>query len=118
MSSKTSKIASLEAALLDTESSSLNPLADLVSLAQKSASDEAAAETTHRAIWSLYRVFATLLQRGILYGTGADKGKKEVRLWLYDRLDEFMALLAKLLSSEEPGLQVGANHANTFKQAG
>ncbi|KAH7103707.1 CBF-domain-containing protein [Auriculariales sp. MPI-PUGE-AT-0066] len=108
-SKPSAKIAALEAALVDPEALSLNPLADLVAIAQQSAQDQQSAQTTHAAIWALYRVFATLIQRGILYGSASgDKAKKEVRLWLYGRQDEFVALLARLLASEEQAIRDSA----------
>ncbi|EGN95534.1 hypothetical protein SERLA73DRAFT_113133 [Serpula lacrymans var. lacrymans S7.3] len=75
---------------------SLNPLADLLDLAN-TASD---AQDLSKVIYSLYRVFVTIIQSGKL-DRGGDEASKVVRKWIWERLDSYVDLLVGLLQDEE-----------------
>lgn len=94
-------VTELEAALLDPDAPSLNPLADLLVHARSS---RATAAETHSAIFALYRVFVSLTSRG-LFAPGSSI-TQEVKTWLYARLDEYTAFLSSLLAHDEEALKV------------
>lgn len=94
-------VTQLEAALLDPDAPSINPLADLLVHARSSRATPA---DVHSAIFALYRVFVSLISRG-LFAPGSSL-PAEVKTWLYARLDEYTALLASLLVHEEDALKV------------
>ncbi|EJD43624.1 CBF-domain-containing protein [Auricularia subglabra TFB-10046 SS5] len=102
-SSQAASVAELEATLLDPDTPSLNPLADLLVHMQ---SKRAAPEETHAAIFAAYRVFVSLVARG-LFAPGSSL-PAEVKTWLYARLDEYTAFLSGLLQHEEQALRDGA----------
>jgi U3 small nucleolar RNA-associated protein 19 len=80
---------------------SLNPLADLTSLA---------ASLDHprlvlKAIYAIYRVFILAISKGYLE-TSTDEQVKVVRTWLFERLDEYTRFLCGLLKDDESLLRV------------
>ncbi|KZV88564.1 CBF-domain-containing protein [Exidia glandulosa HHB12029] len=96
-------VTELEATLLDPDAPSLNPLADLLVHARSSRATPA---EIHAAIFALYRVFVSLVTRG-LFAPGSTI-TSEVKTWLYARLDEYTAFLSSLLGHEEEALKEGA----------
>jgi hypothetical protein len=102
-------IESLESTLIDAaqSSASLNPLADLLDLAQTAAD----ARDVSRAIYALYRGFVVLLGTGrMITGVkGQNAGGEEgniVRAWLWERLGLYGDLLVGLMKDEDSGLRV------------
>ena len=89
----------ITAALAD--NGSLNPLSDLLDIAQN-ASD---ARDMFKAIYSLYRVFVVIISNNKLAPGGGDAAKV-VRQWLWERLDAYVNLLVGLLQDEEATLRV------------
>ncbi|KAI0788858.1 CBF/Mak21 family-domain-containing protein [Abortiporus biennis] len=83
--------------------SSLNPLADLLDIAQKS-SDTA---LLSKAIYALYRVFVLIITNGLLSG-GCIEDVKAVRTWISERLHEYVELLCGLLKDEDSSLRTSA----------
>ncbi|KAH7913993.1 CBF/Mak21 family-domain-containing protein [Hygrophoropsis aurantiaca] len=81
-------------------SSSLNPLADLLELAH-SATD---AKDMSKAVYALYRVFVIIITNGKLV-YGGDDAAKAVRKWIWERLDSYVELLVGLLQDEEAALR-------------
>ncbi|KAH9975372.1 CBF/Mak21 family-domain-containing protein [Lactifluus volemus] len=82
---------------------SLNPLADLTSLA---------ASLDHprlvlKAIYAVYRVFVLVISKGYLENS-TDEQVKVVRTWLFDRLDEYTRFLCGLLNDDESLLRISA----------
>ena len=94
---------------------SLNPLNDLLHLAQS-------AETTDialKCIFALYRTFSLIIRKGILSSSNNNDGGQElneerrtVRSWVIVRLEAYTALLCSLLQDEEKTLRV-RSHLNT-----
>lgn len=82
-------------------SASLNPLSDLLDIAQN-ASD---AKDMSKAIYSLYRVFIVIISSNKLAPGGGDAAKV-VRKWVWERLDAYVNLLLGLLQDEEATLRV------------
>ena len=96
----------LEKLLLEavSEGSSLNPLVDLLDAAVD-------AEDPHilfRCIYSLYRVFASIINTGMLAPT-PDSGAKVVRTWIWERLNAFTDMLVGLMSDSEKSLRVSVS---------
>ncbi|KAG6329818.1 hypothetical protein ID866_9269 [Astraeus odoratus] len=79
---------------------SLNSLLDLLNLAQ----DESNAKDLSKTIYCLYRVFVVIISSDKLVPGGGDAAK-QVRKWIWDRLDTFVELLVGLLQDEEPTLR-------------
>jgi U3 small nucleolar RNA-associated protein 19 len=97
------RIQRLEKLLLEavSEGTSLNPLVDLLDAA-------AGAGDPHvlfRCIYSLYRVFASIIDTGMLAPT-PDSGTKVVRTWIWERLNVFTDMLVGLMSDSEKSLRV------------
>lgn len=82
---------------------SLNPLLDLLNLAQGTSD----AVDLSRIIYSLYRVFVVIICSDKLAPGGGDAAK-QVRKWIWGRLDVFVDLLVGLLQDEEPALRKSA----------
>lgn len=80
---------------------SLNPLSDLLDIAQN-VSD---AGDMSKAVYSLYRVFIVIVSSGKLAPGGGDAAKV-VRKWVWERLDAYVSLLLGLLQDEEATLRV------------
>jgi len=80
---------------------SLNPLSDLLDIAQN-VSD---AKDTSKAVYSLYRVFVVIISSNKLAPGGGD-ASKVVRRWVWERLDAYVNLLLGLLQDEEATLRV------------
>ena len=80
---------------------SLNPLADLISLAI-SLHD---AQSVLKAIYASYRVFVLLISKGCLENSTSEQ-EKLVRAWILQRLDEYVRFLSGLLADEESLLRV------------
>lgn len=80
---------------------SLNPLSDLLDIAQN-ASD---ARDTSKAVYSLYRVFVVIISSNKL-APGGGVAAKVVRKWVWERLDAYVNLLLGLMQDEEPTLRV------------
>ncbi|KAH9857744.1 CBF/Mak21 family-domain-containing protein [Lenzites betulinus] len=99
-------IQALEKQLTDAVSSgsSLNPLADLLELAQEA---DTAAHLS-KAIYALYRTFVLVVSRGLLSGPDASEEAKAVRTWLLDRLHAFVDLLTGSLQDEESSIRISA----------
>lgn len=113
-------ISKLESKLLSNPSDP-NPLLRLLSLARNQD-----AEVVHKAIWALHRVFipliasgnyGPLLNLGISQSADVNKveevGKdnegmesREVRRWFRERLEEYIEVLAGLMSDSEAALRV------------
>ena len=84
-----------------THNASLNPLSDLLHIAQN-ASD---AKDMSKAIYSLYRVFVVIVSSNKL-APGRSEAAKVVRRWVWGRLDAYVELLLGLLQDEEASLRV------------
>jgi U3 small nucleolar RNA-associated protein 19 len=105
------RIEPLESTLIDAvqSSASLNPLADLLDLAQTAAD----ARDVSRTIYALYRSFVVLLGTGRMIAgvegqnAGGEEGKI-VRAWLWERLGLYGDLLVGLMKDEDSGLRVCA----------
>ena len=80
---------------------SLNPLSDLLDIAQN-VSD---AKDMSKAVYSLYRMFTVIVSSNKLAPGGGDAAKI-VRKWVWERLDAYVNLLLGLLQDEEPTLRV------------
>jgi U3 small nucleolar RNA-associated protein 19 len=98
-----SHIKELENKLTEAVSSnaSLNPLADLITLA-------ASLHEPHsvlKAIYACYRVLVLLISKGCLENS-TDEQAKLVRTWTFERLDEYVRVLCGLLQDEESLLRV------------
>lgn len=93
----------LKTAAQATPLGSLNPLADLLELAQSSA----APEDLSRAIYAIYRVWVILVDGGKMSPT-TEEGEeaKVVRAWLWDRMSAYQDILVGLLSDSEGALRV------------
>jgi U3 small nucleolar RNA-associated protein 19 len=80
---------------------SLNTLADLTALA-------ASLHAPHlvlKAIYAVYRVFVLLISKGHLMNS-TDEQVKVVRMWIFERLDEYTRFLCGLLKDDETLLRV------------
>ncbi|KAG1756402.1 CBF/Mak21 family-domain-containing protein [Suillus paluster] len=95
-------IKSLEAQLTSavTDNGTLNPLADLLMLAHGTSD----AREMSKAVYSIYRVFVLIISRGMLVH-GGDDAAKQVRKWIWEKLDSYVELLVGLLQDEEPALR-------------
>ncbi|KIK31111.1 hypothetical protein PISMIDRAFT_5649 [Pisolithus microcarpus 441] len=93
----------LEAEITDAalNDGSLNPLLDLLNLAQGTSD----AANLSKIIYSLYRVFVVLIRSDRL-APGGSEAAKQVRKWIWGRLDAYVHLLVGLLQDEEPALRV------------
>lgn len=93
----------LEKLLLEAvaKGTSLNPLVDLLSAA-KDAGDP---HLLFKCIYSLYRVFASIVDTGMLV-PASDTGAKVVRTWIWERLNVFTDMLVGLMSDSEKSLRV------------
>ena len=87
------------------EDCSLNPLADLLALALESDN----APHQHKALYSLYRVFVTIISRDLLSGPDRTAEAKAVRAWLSDRFHSFEELLICMLQDDQLDLKVCAH---------
>jgi len=84
-----------------TQNSSLNPLADFLVLLY----DIEDPHDTSKAIYALYRVFATIISSGKLSLSG-DESAKAVKSWLWEQLSAYVDYLGGLLRDEEKFLRV------------
>lgn len=84
-----------------TQNSSLNPLADFLVLLF----DLEDPHETSKAIYALYRVFATIISSGKLTLCG-DESAKAVKGWLWEQLSAYVDYLGGLLQDEEKSLRV------------
>jgi len=84
-----------------TNNTSLNSLLDLLNLSQETS----LAADLSKIIYSLYRIFIVIISSEKLSPGGSDAAK-QVRKWLWERLDTFVKLLVGLLQDEEPVLRV------------
>lgn len=93
----------LTAAAQSTPTGSLNPLADLLILAESSS----APQDLSRAVYALYRVWVILINGGKM-SPSADEGEesKVVRGWLWDRMSAYQDILVGLLADSEGALRV------------
>lgn len=80
---------------------SLNPLADLLALLF----DLEDAQDTSKAIYSLYRVFFSIIVSGKL-SSGGDEATKVVKTWLWEKFMSFADFLGGLLQDDEKFLRV------------
>ena len=80
---------------------SLNPLADLLTLAQNLEDPH----DTSKAIYALYRVFVVIITNGKL-ALGGDETAKVVKAWIWDRLQTYVDYLGGLLQDDEKFLRV------------
>jgi hypothetical protein len=80
---------------------SLNTLADLVSLTISLRNPQAVL----KAIYACYRVFVLSISKGFLENSTSEQ-EKLVRLWILERLDEYVRFLTGLLQDEESLLRV------------
>lgn len=103
-SSSSSRVQKLEKDLVAAVSSksSLNPLADLLDIAQ----NEANVPVLTKTIYALYRVFVVVITNGLLSSVAGDESSKVVRTWLQERLHEYVDLLVGLLKDEDVTLRV------------
>ncbi|KIY53953.1 CBF-domain-containing protein [Fistulina hepatica ATCC 64428] len=85
------------------DNSSLNPLVDLLQLAN-SARD---VEHISKAIYVLYRLFVTIISAGRLDVSG-DEAAKIVKTWIWDQLSAYVSLLSGLLKDSEATLRISA----------
>ena len=95
----------LEKLLLEavSEGTSLNPLVDLLDAAMGAGDPH----VLFKCIYSLYRVFASIINTGMLAST-PDSGAKVVRTWIWERLNVFTDMLVGLVSDSEKSLRVSA----------
>lgn len=93
----------LTTAAQSTPTGSLNPLADLLILAESSS----APQDLSRAVYALYRVWVILINGGKM-SPSADEGEeaKVVRGWLWDRMSAYQDILVGLLADSEGALRV------------
>ena len=98
-----SLIKELEDNITDSISSnaSLNCLADLISLTGSLHNPQSAL----KAIYACYRVFVLLISKGCLENSTSEE-EKLVRVWILERLDEYVRFLTGLLKDEESLLRV------------
>ncbi|KIM36452.1 hypothetical protein M413DRAFT_424821 [Hebeloma cylindrosporum] len=99
------KIKQLEDKLTEAvaNNTSLNPLADLLTLAQNVENPH----DTSKAIYALYRVFVIIITNGKL-GLGGDETAKVVKAWIWDRLQVYVDYLGGLLQDDEKFLRISA----------
>ncbi|KIM91722.1 hypothetical protein PILCRDRAFT_811012 [Piloderma croceum F 1598] len=101
------QIQSLESTLTNAvqSSASLNPLADLLDLAQTTVE----AKDVSKIIYALYRVFVVLIGSGKMSAEGqtSEKGKV-VRAWLWERLGAYQDLLVGLMKDEDADLRISS----------
>jgi U3 small nucleolar RNA-associated protein 19 len=86
------------------EGTSFNPLVDLLDAAM-------IAEDPHllfKCIYSLYRIFASIIDTGMLVPT-PDSGAKVVRTWVWEKLNIFTDMLVGLMSDSEKSLRVSVS---------
>ncbi|KAI0073253.1 CBF-domain-containing protein [Panus rudis PR-1116 ss-1] len=83
---------------------SLNPLADLLDIAQEAAD----VFTLTKAIYALYRVFVVIITNGLLLSTPGSEETKAVRAWIHDRLHDFTQLLVGLMKDEDSTLRTSS----------
>lgn len=97
----------LEGLLLEavSEGSSLNLLVDLLDAA-KDAEDP---HVLFKCIYALYRVFASVIDTGMLVPT-YNAGAKVVRAWIWERLNLFTDILVGLMNDSEKALRVSVMH--------
>ena len=97
------RIQHLEKLLLEAVSQghSLNPLVDLLDAA-KGAADP---HLLFKCIYALYRVFASIIDSGMLVPT-PDTTARVVRTWISERLNIFTDMLVGLMSDSEKSLRV------------
>jgi U3 small nucleolar RNA-associated protein 19 len=85
------------------ESTTLNPLADLIPLLY-STSDP---HVSHKAIYAVYRIFVLVISSGRLKaGTDQPDEVKIVRAWLVERFEEYVDILCGFLKDEQEPLRV------------
>jgi U3 small nucleolar RNA-associated protein 19 len=132
-SSKLAQIQKLEKAILDSLSNP-NPLLKLLALAR-----DDSPEVVHRSIWALHRVFIALINEkrvATISGNestdtnsqadqnGHDEAKEdeeaqsltagwEVKVWVKERLLEYVRVLGGLLRDREEALRVSRNSASS-----
>lgn len=96
----------LEKRLLEavSEGTSLNSLVDLLDAAM----DTGDSHVLFKCIYSLYRVFASIINTGMLVPT-PDSGAKVVRTWIWERLNSFSNMLVGLMSDSEKSLRVSVS---------
>ena len=82
-------------------SASLNPLADLVSLTVSLHNPQ----SVLKAVYACYRVFVLLISKGCLENPMSEQ-EKLVKVWMLERLDEYVSFLTGLLKDEESLLRV------------
>jgi U3 small nucleolar RNA-associated protein 19 len=80
---------------------SLNRLADLISLTASLHNPQ----SVLKAIYACYRVFVLLISKGCLESSTSEQ-EKLVRVWILERLDEYVRFLTGLLKDEESLLRV------------
>ncbi|KAG6376235.1 CBF/Mak21 family-domain-containing protein [Boletus reticuloceps] len=83
------------------ENASLNPLSDLLHIAQNASYPR----DMSKAVYSLYRVFVVIISSNKLAPGGGDAAKV-VRKWVWERLDAYVNLLLGLLQDEEATLRI------------
>ncbi|KDR80122.1 hypothetical protein GALMADRAFT_242367 [Galerina marginata CBS 339.88] len=83
--------------------SSLNPLADLLTLAF----DARDPHDTSKAIYALYRVFVIIISNNKLVH-GEDDAAKVVKAWIWERLQSYVDFLGSLLQDDEKFLRTSA----------
>jgi hypothetical protein len=95
----------LEELLLEavSEGTSLNPLVDLLDAAQ-GAEDP---QVLFKCIYALYRVFASVIDTGMLVPT-PDVDAKVVRAWIWEKFNVFTEMLVGLMNDSEKSLRVSA----------
>ena len=86
------------------ESGSLNKLANLLQLTVN-ASD---AGHVLKAIYALYRLFVTLVTKGMMNSKGPEEAEevKAVRAWLWEHMNRYVEFLGGLLQDDEAILRV------------
>ena len=104
------RIQRLENLLLNavSEGASLNPLVDLLD----ATNDAADPHLLFKSVYALYRVFASIIDTGMLVPT-PDSGARVVRTWIWERLNVFTDLLVGLMSDSEKSLRVSAFQYNS-----
>ncbi|WVQ83793.1 hypothetical protein IAT38_005937 [Cryptococcus sp. DSM 104549] len=113
------QISSLEAALT-ADSTDPNPLLPLIALARNDSP-----QVVHKAVWALHRVFILLIGEGRVAGLSGDlvtktlaeeaeeqakaeadgDEEKEVKVWVRERLLEYLKILGGLVRDIEPALR-------------
>ena len=83
------------------ERTSLNPLVDLLDAAKNAAPPH----FLFKCMYALYRVFASIIDAGMLVPT-LDPGAKVVRAWISERLNLFTDMLLGFMSDSEKPLRV------------